>query len=349
MMRHPPSAPSRLRAFLPAFVPSAVPLAIAILIAILCVRCGPATDDVRLRVFVADSLARPFAALNAAFEAEHPDVEVVQIASGSVLAARRLTDGNDEADVLAVADYAVIDRLLRPDHADWSICFATNEIVIIYSDMSRGASELDVSNWYEVLTRPDVHVKAANPHHDPCGYWTELAWRLADLYYPRSAGGGTIHQRLGAACGPASDRRTDAQQLIRLVESAGGVDYAFVYLSQARQHNLRHLRLPPAVSLGAIGHVDTYRRVSIVLPGDDPSRPHEKQGDAIVFALTIPRSARHPSRAADYVAFLLGPGGRALLQREHMVLVERPWTYDLQRVPPPLRPLVSGRDREASP
>ena len=129
---------------------------------------------------------------------------------------------------------------------------------ILYTEMSTGSSELTADNWFDVLSRPDVEVQAANPHHDPCGYWTHLCWRLADRYYPASAGGGTIYERMMGKCGPANERRADAQQLLHLVESVGGVDYAFVYRSQALQHNLPFQRLPPQINLG----------VAVLIPED---------------------------------------------------------------------------------
>ncbi len=317
-------------------------LAMAILICT--VGCDGGEGRTKLRVFVADSLARPFKALGAAFEAERGDVEIVQIASGSVLAARKLTDGNDRADVLAVADYRVIDDLLRPAYADWSVCFATNEIVIAYTDMSVGAADLREDNWFEVLTRPEVKVQAANPYHDPCGYWTQLSWRLADLKYA-AAGGGTVVDRLSAKCGPARDRRSDSQELLRLVESAGGIDYVFVYLSQARQHNLAHLRLGPKINMGSAEHVEHYRQAVIELTRRGGEAPIVKRGDAIVFAVTIPKTAAPAELAADYVAFLLSAEGKAILRKHHVAVVDQPWTFDSEGVPAALNAYIVKRDR----
>ncbi len=309
--------------------------------------CGSRSDETTLRVFLADSLARPIRALAEAFEDQHPGVRVEQVPSGSVLAARKLTRMNDQADLLAVADHLVIDQMLRPKElADWSIHFATNEIGILYTDMSRGATELTPENWFQILGRAGVKVQAANPHHDPCGYWTELCWRLADIHYPSEAGGGTIHERMSEQCGPAAERRTDAQLLLRLVESAGGVDYAFIYRSQALQHNLPFLRLPPQISLGAAKFIDTYRQVSIELPGEKKGQTVTKQGDAIIFALTIPRTAKRPELAEQFVSFLLGPRGQAILKDEHMTLPDRPWTYDpAQILPATVREHVDLRRR----
>ena len=310
--------------------------------------CDNGEEKTQLRVFMADSLARPFNTLARAFEQENPGSEVVQIPSGSVLAARKLVDANDQADVLAVADYRVIDKVLRPDHADWYICFARNEIGIAYTHASVGAAQLDKDNWFRILGRNGVRVVAANPIHDPCGYWTEFCWQLADRYYSADRGGGTIAATMAEKCGERESRKGDAQQLLQLLESAGGVDYAFVYKSQALQHNLPFLRLPAEISLGDVSHVESYRRAAITLPGKKKGTTIEQRGDAIVFAVTIPSSAEHPDLAANFVTFLLSPKGRSLLEAEHMTLVDRPWTYDPDKVPESLRSDLDTRPRPSA-
>lgn len=300
-----------------------------------------------IRVFMADSLFQPLEKAQAGLQAAQPGIEATLIPSGSVLAARKIVDSGDQADVLAVADYMVIDRLMRPKFADWYICFATNEIVIAYTNASRGAATLTADNWFEVLSRDDVKVGAANPYHDPCGYWTELVWQLADRHYAR-AGGESVSDRMHRKCGESGDRRSDSEELLQILESAAGLDYAFVYRSQALQHNLPALRLPPEVNLGDISKRDHYRQVSITLPGTERSAPIQKQGDAVVYALTIPKNARQPDAAVRYVQFLLGPAGRKILEEQHLMLAPDPWTYDLANVPADLRPLITERARTTS-
>ncbi|UCD30204.1 MAG: extracellular solute-binding protein [Planctomycetota bacterium] len=316
---------------------------------VICSLLGPGCRDKegknQLRVFMADSLSRPFNVLARAFEQSNPNVELVQIPSGSVLAARKLTDGKDQADVLAVADYLVIDKLLRPKHADWYICFATNEIGIVHTDASEGVAELIPDNWFQILSRKGVKVAAANPFHDPCGYWTELCWQLADLYYSADKGGGTIVETMTAKCGEPDSRRSDSQQLLQLVESAGGIDYAFVYRSQALQHNLPFLRLPPQINLSDVNYVDFYRQAEIELPGKTEDSTFKKKGEAIIFAITIPKEAKYPDLAARYIKFLLSATGRELLTAEYLTLADEPWTYDLEKVPTSLRTNITARDR----
>src|ERR1700692_815079 len=60
----------------------------------------------------AGTLAVPFKAVNAAFEVAHPEIRVQAQFGGSVKLAEQITDLQQPADVLAVADYSVIPRQL---------------------------------------------------------------------------------------------------------------------------------------------------------------------------------------------------------------------------------------------
>ncbi|MCU0620257.1 MAG: substrate-binding domain-containing protein, partial [Gemmatimonadales bacterium] len=72
--------------------------------------CGRRPASEPLVVFNAGSLAQPFRDLLAAFAATTPGVVPAQESSGSLEAARKLTELGKIPDVLAVADYAIIDR-----------------------------------------------------------------------------------------------------------------------------------------------------------------------------------------------------------------------------------------------
>ena len=77
-------------------------------------------------------------------------------AAGSRDCARKVSDLGRQADVVASADFAVIQNLLMPEHADFNIHFATNEMAIAYTKHSTHGSEITAENWYEILLRDGV-------------------------------------------------------------------------------------------------------------------------------------------------------------------------------------------------
>jgi molybdate/tungstate transport system substrate-binding protein len=117
-----------------------------------------------LIVFNAGSLAKPFSDLLREFKKRHPRVVPAQENSGSLEAARKLTDLGKVPDVIGVADYGIIPKLLIPTHAGWYATFARNAMVLTYTDGSAGAAEINGQNWWKVMLRPGVR---AGPYAPP--------------------------------------------------------------------------------------------------------------------------------------------------------------------------------------
>ncbi|MBD3322494.1 MAG: tungstate ABC transporter substrate-binding protein WtpA, partial [Chitinivibrionales bacterium] len=137
----------------------------------------------KLIIFHAGSLAVPFKEIAAAFEKEYPDITVIREAAGSRTCARKIADLNRYCDIMASADYTVIDELLIPQHASWNIKFASNEMAIVYHDKSRKSKEISEANWYEVLLEDSIAFGRSDPDSDPCGYRAVLTIKLAEHYY----------------------------------------------------------------------------------------------------------------------------------------------------------------------
>ena len=99
----------------------------------------------KIVVFHAGSLSVPFGEIEKVFEAKYPQFDVVREAAGSRACARKITDIGKPADVMASADYKVIDNLLIPNDAKFNAQFVTNEMAIAYTEKSKYANEIIVS------------------------------------------------------------------------------------------------------------------------------------------------------------------------------------------------------------
>ncbi len=274
-----------------------------------------------LVVFNAGSLAKPVSDLLQAFRKVNPEVEPAQENSGSLEAARKLTDLGKVPDVLALADYTVIPKLLIPAHASWYAVFARSEMVLAYADGAAGADGINATNWWRVLLRPGVRTGHSDPALDPAGYRALMVYQLAERHY-RQPG---LAARLRAAVPPRFVRPKSAD-LVALIQ-AGELDYAWEYEAVARQRGLRYIRLPREINLGDAALADWYARASVRVPGASRHDSVEFRGEPIVYALTIPRGARHASTGAAFIRFLASSEGRAILESNGFV---------------PLSPLVVG-------
>ena len=322
------------------YLSAAVAFAVVLLLVYSLANSGPETPprNRQLIAFIADSLDVPFKRMEDLFERDHPDIDLILEPSGSVLAGRKVTLGR-RCDILAVADHRVIDDL-PPEYATWRIDFATNEIVIGGTQMSKHINEISAENWHEVLLRDDVLFGRADPDLDPCGYWTLLCWKLAEKHYGPSGTAEGLYEKLLAKLPPGGRYvREDSHKLMSLVEGTGGIDYAFVYKSQAVDHGLRVVELPPEISLGNARFEELYQSVSVEVPGSD-GKTRAIAGKTILYALTVLEGANDPKGARELVGFVLN-GGQAMLRESGFPPISPPRLVPRPGVrPPDLGPLV---------
>ena len=290
----------------------------------------------KLIIFHAGSLTVPMKALAEAFQAKYPGVTFETEASGSNAAARKISELGREADLMMSADYTVIDKLLIPDFADWNIRFARNTMVVAYTDQSLYADEINADNWYEILTREGVIYGHSDPDADPCGYRTLLVWQLAEQHY----GVPGLNARLEEHC-PLENVRPKSVELIALLES-GDMDYAWEYRSVAVQHGLKFVELPAEINLSMVEHADFYSQATVEIAGKEPGTTMTMVGKPIVYGVTIPRNAPSPGLAIEFVKFLIGPDGQAIMEQQGQPPIVPPVAGDKEALPAVLQLLVVG-------
>ncbi len=281
-------------------------------------------------VYSAASLAVPIRAALDTF-ARRTGTVVQQENGASLELARRITELHRVPDVIALADEEVFSTLLVPRAASWYARFARNRMVLAHTDRSAGAAGITTANWYRVLLGPDVRVGRSDPAMAPVGYRTLAVYRLAELFY-RTPG---LAARLEARTPPALIR-SNASELVALLQ-AGELDYIIDYESLARANHLRYLRLPTEMDLGDPARAAQYARASVRVARRRDTVTYI--GAPIVYGIGVPRGAPHASAGARFLAFLLGPDGRALLAAHAIDALPRP-EFVGDSVPAALRGVV---------
>jgi molybdate/tungstate transport system substrate-binding protein len=302
----------------------------------------PATEE-KIIIFHAGSLTLPVEELTTAFQAKHPEVPFETEASGSNAAARKISELGREADLMMSADYTVIDKLLIPDFATWNVQFARNTMVIAYTDQSQYAAEINADNWYEILTRDGVVYGHSDPDADPCGYRTLLVWQLAEAHY----GVDGLSAKLEEHC-PPENVRPKSVELIALLES-GDMDYAWEYRSVAVQHGMRFVELPDEINLSMVEQADFYSQASVDIAGSEPGTTMTMVGSPIVYGVTIPKNAPNPEMAVEFVKFLLGPEGQAIMEGQGQPPIVPPVAGDVSAVSTELQEIVKAAPAAAAP
>lgn len=286
------------------------PLRLALLVLLLLPACGEGKK--RVIVVCADALTNSFSAVEFEYERTHPDVDIVVDPRGSVMATRLV--GFLRSDVLAVADYRLVEKILNREQADWVAQFASTDIVIAYTDMSKRSTEINSENWFDILLDPAIDYGIADPKHDPCGYYARFTWKLAEAYYFTSRGKTrALAQELEDGC-PPKFVRFDALSLISESLSTGIIDYAFVYRAHAADLRLPFVPLPKEINLGDPALLAQYAKAQILVP-DFRGKNETIPGRNIAFGITRMKDAPNPEGAADFIKFVLSPQGREILKR----------------------------------
>jgi molybdate/tungstate transport system substrate-binding protein len=254
-------------------------------------------------IFIAGSLTVPFAEMEKAFEAKYPDLDVMLEPGGSTKMARMISELNKPADIMASADFTVIDKVLIPAKADWNIRFASNQMVLCYTDKSRFANEVNADNWYEILSRPGVVWGHSDPNLDPCGYRSLMVLQLAEKYYQKPG----LYDRL-IANRPKENIRPKSVELVSLLKT-GNMDYAWEYLSVAVQHDLKYVKLPDKINLGNYQDDAFYAQAKVKVTGNQPGTWITQTGISCTYGVTMVRDCPNPKGAVLFLQYLLDPDG----------------------------------------
>ncbi len=244
------------------------------------------------------------------FEATHPKVDILREASGSQQAARKVTDLMKPCDIMVSADYKVIDKLLIPDYADWNIRFASNQLVLCYTDKSKHAGTINKDNWYEILQKKEVVWGHSDPNLDPCGYRALMVIQLAEKYYKKP---GLTEAILSNR--PKENIRPKSVELVSLLQT-GNMDYAWEYLSVAVQHGLKYLVLPEEINLGNYKFDDYYAQAMVQVTGKQPGTFMQIKGDSCTYGVTMIKSAPNREAAVAFLAYMLAPDGGLKVLKE---------------------------------
>ncbi len=288
-----------------------------------------------LIIFHAGSLSVPMKEVANAFMKANPGVKVLLEAAGSVASARKITDLNRPCDIMASADYAVIDNMLIPNYADFNIKFVSNEMCIVYSDKSRHAAEINVKNWYEVLLRQDVAFGRADPNADPCGYRTLMTIQLAETYYKRA---GLVKALSGKDQQYIRPKEVD---LLALLES-GSIDYIFLYKSVAMQHGLKYLVLPDQINLKNPAFAERYASARVEINGKEPGQKETMKGEPMIYGVTLIKNAPNREAAMAFLEFLLSKDqGMKIMEKNGQPSVIPMTTKNYDLVPASLKKFVT--------
>jgi molybdate/tungstate transport system substrate-binding protein len=258
-------------------------------------------------VFHAGSLSVPLKKAAREYERRNPGVSILLEPAGSLVCARKITELKKPCDIIASADYFVIDKMLIPGFTTWSLRFATNEMVIAYQEKSKYSAEISSENWADILLRDDVTYGRSDPDSDPGGYRAVFTCKLAEKYFNRP---GLARELLSKNTEFIRPKEVD---LVALVQ-ANAIDYMFQYKSVAVQHGLKYIELPDEINLSDPRENKIYNSVSFEVVENSPGSKMTVTGEYINYSLSILANAVNKKGAIDFVSFILSDTGKEIFR-----------------------------------
>jgi len=315
----------------------------------------PATAVKLLKIYHAGSLASSFAKLEKSFEKAHPDTDVQLWSGSSGSIIDKVTKQNQYADVLASADTVLIPKNMYPKNASFDIDFTRNAMVIMYTNTSKGAGEINVNNWYTILGRNDVKYVTGDPTSDPGGYRAYMIMSLAERFY----GDSTIFAKVVAPYSKITEKVDGASWTIDVTNPQpdgkklfisgstgptsyqmvkdGTVDYAIGYRNGAIQNGFQYITLPPEIDMSDPNMATRYAAVKVIRPSG--SSTVTEAGMPIVYGVTIPGSFHNEAGGADFIKLLISKEGQAVLSADGQTPIV-PALASGTGIPPALQPNV---------
>ena len=254
-------------------------------------------------VFHAGSLTVPFAKMEKIFEAKYPNIDLLREPGGSTKMARMISELHKPADIMASSDFKVINKTLIPEYAVWNIRFATNQLVLCYTNKSRFAKEVNADNWHKILKRKGVVWGHSDPNLDPCGYRSLMVLQLAEKFYKQPG----LYDRL-IANRPKENIRPKSVELVSLLKT-GNMDYAWEYLSVAVQHGLKYIKLDDRINLGNYKYDLFYKQARVKVTGKKPGTWMFRSGKSCTYGITMIKDCSNPEGAVLFLEYLLDSNG----------------------------------------
>lgn len=239
------------------------------------------------------------------------EVRIRREASTSALAVRKIVDLGRMPDLVFVSDWRYAEAFLIPELASSYVQWALDEMVLAFTQASSGGSAVSTDGLWDFLAAPGRSLAMVDPKADPCGWRTDLLFKLARRRFGL-IGDRPLDEVLMAKAG--ANLRPDVSSLVRLLEG-GGVDYVFVYRSVAEEHGLRMLRLPPELGLGWGSHVDRHPHYGVTrVVKRLGKRSWPVFAERVTHCAVLMRKAPHPNLARAFLRHLISEEGRAALK-----------------------------------
>lgn len=279
----------------------------------------------KLIIFNAGSIHKTLEKIAYKYKEIKPNIEIILESNGSIEIINKVIIENRLADIIVSADYIPIELLMFNEYATWTLKFASNKMVLLYTDKSKFSDKINENNWYDIISKDDVKIGGANPDIDPAGYRAYMCMKLTEKYYNKVG----LYKLL-------SDKNIVVKTKTKDELLSGNIDYSFGYESNAKRNNFKYISLPDEINLSNFNLEDYYFTESI------KAFSKKINAEAIKYGMTIPLNSKHKEIAIDFIKFMVSEVGRNILVEEGLTSLDLLKANDYSELPLYLKEIIQG-------
>lgn len=262
--------------------------------------------------YSADAYATETTALLAAFSRSTGIPAAPVLSGGSFADANKIAAGAPDDIFVSAALSATGPQYLKSLASNWTVGFATDQIVLAYSNASSSSTSVatiieegnaasqsnttsDWNSFFTSLASGGVKVGISDPVADPAGLRAWIALEAAGFLY---AGGNASAYIVPILKTASNVTGTSAAALVAPLQS-GQIQFLFTYKSAAVANGLGYLKLDRHVNLGDPALGTFYSKFSY------KDSAGTTVGAPIVLSVTVPLSSSNTSEALQFVQFVV--------------------------------------------
>ncbi|MBZ4643043.1 MAG: hypothetical protein JG767_652 [Deferribacteraceae bacterium] len=212
------------------------------------------------------------------------------------------------------------------------ITFATDRMVLAYTQKSKYSTEINRENWPSYLRKSEVKFGLVSDFTKICNVRQLLALKLSQRSY--------LQPNLYATLYNKSLKYSNVREIVE-ASHRGDVDYFITYRTIAIENGLNYIELPDMASLSNDCYKAIYNNTYVEIPQEDGSLKR-LSGDCIYFSIAVKKGYENDPEVTEFLNYFLGDDAKELLESHGFYVGFYPeFRGDLKKLSFRLRGLVN--------
>jgi molybdate/tungstate transport system substrate-binding protein len=258
-----------------------------------------------IKVFYPENIGFLMERMKSEFEAKNPTVHLNLVTIPQMDLIGHAGDLLKGGDVLVVSDALLLQDFVQNHFSGPAADFISDEVVIFASPQAKHFDQLGERNWYFYLLKPEVKI-AGLDSASPLSVRVPLCWKLSENWVKNMLVYEDFTTKLGQQPPVCGSKALDQLR-------SGEIDYAFGYLTQAKQSKLKFFPLMKYFNLGDPSLANVYKGAAVEF---DFGAAGKKviYGEPIIYKIGALKGSSNAEAARAFVSYVTGDEVKAILK-----------------------------------